>query len=166
MTLPLKGRLDAQIRAANSAVTTCQTNGGKIVRYELETGIDKLLAERKPPIHLSHRITHFSGNLRTKFRRYTHKVAVAIWHTDPDNLDILTEDRKLTAWIADNSTIQDIMAGYKRARELRDEFIYKVRASLTTDMSEEYLQAAIAEIRNCVPEPPDYVENYHCKGAV
>ena len=166
MTLPLRDRLGAQKRAAHAAVTTCQTNGGKIVRYELETGIEKLLAERKPPIHLSHKIIHFSGDLRTKFRNYTHKIGTAIWRTDRDNLDIRTEDEKLTAWIASNKTIQDIMAGYQRARKLRDEFIYKVKAGLTGNMSEDELQATIANIRNCVPEPPDYVKKCHCKGEV
>ena len=164
MTLPLKDRTNAQVSAAYSAVTTCQTNGGKIARYVITFGVEKLLAERTPPIHLSSMIISCRSNLRKGFRRYTHKVATAVWHTDPDNLDTLTEDKKLTAWIASNETVQGIITGFKQAKETRDKFIYKVKAGLTKDMTEEELQAAIAEIRNCVSEPPDYVKNYCRKG--
>ena len=153
MTLPLKDRPNAQKRAAHAALTEAQTNGDKTIIYELLTELPKWLAERKPPITLSAKVLRFD-NMRKGFRNYTHDVGVAIWSTDRDNLDILTEDKKLRGWIANNQVIQDTLAGYRKARGLRTAAINTIKSGETKDMTEKEIQALIKAISNCVPEPP------------
>ena len=161
MALPLKGRSDAQIRAAHSAVTRAQIYGDETIRYELETEIPKLLAKRKPPVNLSKKVLHFN-NMRKGFRNYTHNIGVAIWETDPDNLDILTEDKKLSEWINKNPVIQTTLAGFEKAQELRWGIVAMIKAGKTKDMSEEYIRALIKTISDCVPEPPPETVYCHC----
>ena len=151
MALPLKGRPNAQKRAAHSAVTKAQVHGDETIRLELVTELPKLLAERKPPVMLSVKTLRFD-NMRKGFRNYTHDIGYAIWKTDPVHLDILDEDLKLTAWIEENKVIQDALAGFEKAQELRWSIIALIEAGKTSDMSEDEIQALIKTISDCVPD--------------
>ncbi len=154
--LTLKDRPHGQKLAASSAATTTGTNMRKILQYEIETGIAKLLSEREPPIELSHKQLHFSGS----FINYTHQVAIAIWHKDPDKYDIKTEGDALMKWLDDNNEVQGVINGHNTARALRDKFVAEVNSGETANMTEEQLQARVKEIRDCVPEPTEEMLEY------